>query len=128
MNRLAVVTLCLSISLMGIWANTLAKGKPYKEFQIGVSGLNAEIKDAKLIVTSITPKTPAVEASKVGDELIIDIEHYRRHPKAEHLWCVIYDPQLLIPNPKGLSTDLEGHRRTADGSIQVKVFIFGGSM
>jgi hypothetical protein len=66
-------------------------------------------------------------ASKIGDELIIDIEHYRRHPESAHLWCVIYDPQLFISNPKGLATDLEGHRSTPDGSIQVKVFIFGGS-
>ncbi|WP_438910735.1 transposase [Morganella morganii] len=31
-------------------------------------------------------------AKKIGDELIIDIEHYRRHPDCLNLWCVIYDP------------------------------------
>lgn len=66
-------------------------------------------------------------ASKVGVELIIDIEHYRRHSEADHLWCVIYDPQLLISNPKGMVSDLEGHRVTADGSIDVRVFVVGGS-
>ena len=68
-----------------------------------------------------------VHASKVGDELIIDIEHYRCHSDCDHLWCVIYDPQLLIQNPKGLVTDLEGTRNTSDGAVQVRVFIFGGT-
>lgn len=66
-------------------------------------------------------------ASRVGDELIIDIEHYRRHPDCERLWCVVYDPRQLIQNPSGLTTDLEGNRATPDGSVIVKVLIFGGS-
>jgi hypothetical protein len=65
-------------------------------------------------------------ALKIGDELIIDIEHYRRHPGCDRLWCVIYDPQRLIPNPSGLVTDLQGHRTTPDGSIQVRVFVICG--
>lgn len=65
-------------------------------------------------------------AAKVGDELIIDIEHYRRHPDCDRLWCVVYDPLQLIQNPTGLVTDLEGHRSTTDGSVHVRVFVFGG--
>lgn len=64
-------------------------------------------------------------AKKVGDELIIDIEHYRRHPDCFRLWCVIYDQLQLIPNPSGLVTDLEGQRSTPDGSVHVRIFIFG---
>jgi hypothetical protein len=65
-------------------------------------------------------------ASKVGDELIIDIEHYRRHPKCDRLWCVIYDPLHLIQNPSGLATDLEGNRSTPDGSVNVRMFVISG--
>lgn len=65
-------------------------------------------------------------ATKVGDELIIDIEHYRRHPDCVHLWCVIYDQLQLLPNPSGLIADLEGQRSTPDGSVHVRVFVFGG--
>ena len=64
-------------------------------------------------------------ASKIGDELIIDIEHYRRHMNCERLWCVIYDSSLLIPNPAGLIADLEGSRSTPDGSVVVRVFVIG---
>ncbi len=66
-------------------------------------------------------------ASKVGDELIIDIEHYRKHQNADHLWCVIYDPELYISNPKGMVNDLEGVRSTPEGSVNVKVIVVGAS-
>ena len=29
-----------------------------------------------------------VHAKRVGDELIIDIDHYRKHPDCRRLWCV----------------------------------------
>ena len=66
-------------------------------------------------------------ASKVGDELIIDIEHYRKHQNANHLWCVIYDSELYISNPKGLVSDLEGSRSTPEGNVNVKVIVVGAS-
>ena len=60
---------------------------------------------------------------KVGDELIVDIEHYRRHPECDALWCVVYDPDHYIGNASGLATDLEGTRSTADGAVDVRVFV-----
>jgi hypothetical protein len=62
---------------------------------------------------------------RIGDELIIDIAHYRRHPDCDRLWCIVYDPSQAIQNPAGL-TDLEGPHSTSDGAVQVRVFIFGG--
>jgi hypothetical protein len=67
-----------------------------------------------------------IHASKVGDELIIDIEHYRRHPQCDRLWCVIYDPEQLVSNPAGLTRDLDGLRSTPDGSVAVRVYILAG--
>lgn len=62
-------------------------------------------------------------AKRIGDELIIDIEHYRRHPECKRLWCVIYDPDQLITNAEGLKADLEGSRSSKDGQVVVKVFV-----
>jgi hypothetical protein len=62
-------------------------------------------------------------AKRVGDELIIDIEHYRRHPACLSLWCVIYDPDHLVTNAEGLITDLQGTRSTADGNVDVRMFV-----
>lgn len=62
-------------------------------------------------------------AKRIGDELIIDIEHYRRHPDCKTLWCVVYDPDHLITNAQGLKTDLDGDRKAKDGEVVVKTFI-----
>jgi len=62
-------------------------------------------------------------AKRVGDELIVDIDHYRRHPSCQSLWCVIYDPDQLITNADGLKTDLQGPRSSNDGTVHVRVFV-----
>lgn len=62
-------------------------------------------------------------ARRVGDELIIDVDHYRRHPDCSALWCVIYDPDQLITNAEGLGSDLEGPRTSKDGTVNVRVFV-----
>lgn len=45
-------------------------------------------------------------AKEVGSELIIDIEHYKKHPDCRRLVCFVYDPENKIANPRGLETDL----------------------
>ena len=60
---------------------------------------------------------------KIGDELIIDIEHYRCHPKCRILWCIIYDPNNNISNPDGLKSDIEGNRVVNGGEVSVQVHI-----
>lgn len=60
---------------------------------------------------------------KIGDELIIDIEHYRRHPACSYLWCAIYDPNHFLQNAEGLKNDLEGARSQPDGEIQTRILI-----
>lgn len=60
---------------------------------------------------------------KIGDELIIDIEHYTRHPDCKTLWCVIYDPNHFLLNAEGLKSDLEGTRGLPDGELETKVLV-----
>ena len=62
-------------------------------------------------------------ASKIGDELTIDIDHYRRHPDCATLWCVVYDPGHMLPNAEGLKRDLDGPRSTKDGTVDVRLLV-----
>lgn len=80
------------------------------------------------LVMEIKRVRDKTHAAKIGDELIIDIEHYRRHKQCNSLWCVIYDPLHLLSNPAGLAADLEGVRQTPDGEVTVKVFVFGAGL
>jgi len=61
-------------------------------------------------------------AKKVGDELIIDIAHYRAHKDCARLWCVIYDPEKLITNPEGLKA-LEGENKTSSGVVKARIIV-----
>ena len=78
--------------------------------------------DHKLVI-EIKRVRDKTHASKVGDELIVDIEHYRRHQCCDRLWCAVYDPDLLIKNPTGMISDLEGSRSTPDGLVSVHVLV-----
>lgn len=62
-------------------------------------------------------------AKRIGDELIVDIDHYRKHPACKVLWCVIYDPDHLLQNAEGFKKDLDGERTSKDGTIRVRVLV-----
>ena len=59
----------------------------------------------------------------VGQELTIDIDHYRKHPLCDRLWCIICDPKFHLQNPKGLANDLDGPRSSPQGKLTVRSFI-----
>jgi len=40
-------------------------------------------------------------AMQVGEQLILDIEHYKQHPDCGHLACLVYDPEGRISDPGG---------------------------
>ncbi len=57
---------------------------------------------------------------QIGDELIIDIAKYSKHPNCNSLYCFVYDPDYCIGNPKGLENDL--NNKSTD-EFKVKVFV-----
>jgi len=69
MKRIAMLTLLVAAAPLGALANTLPAGKDCKEFQVGVTGIFAEIKGGVLSVTKTTPKTPAAGKLQAGDVL-----------------------------------------------------------
>ena len=58
-------------------------------------------------------------AKEVGDQLIVDITRYKSHPSCKALYCLVYDPEHRVTNPRGLEADLS---KKTDG-LDVKVFI-----
>jgi hypothetical protein len=43
---------------------------------------------------------------KLGEELIIDINHYKQRSECKALVCFVYDPGHSLKNPRGLENDL----------------------
>jgi len=35
-------------------------------------------------------------AKQVGEQLILDIEHYKQHSDCGHLVCLVYDPEAAF--------------------------------
>lgn len=64
----------------------------------------------------------AAHAKKEGDELIIDVEHYRVHPGCKKLMCVVYDPDSFLPNSESLM-DIEGSRSKEGKTVDVTVLV-----
>lgn len=55
----------------------------------------------------------------LGEQLIIDIAKYKKHPQCNCLICFVYDPEGRIANPRGIENDLNG----CDSEIDVRTII-----
>lgn len=84
----------------------------------GCKRMDFFLNDEKIAIeTKMTRK--GLADKQIGDQLIIDIANYKKHPNCETLYCFVYDPNGLIRNPRGLSKDLE----STDKEINIKVII-----
>lgn len=72
------------------------------------------------IVIEVKMTRAGLNDKKVGEELTIDIAHYKSHPKCKKIYCFVYDKDCLISNPRGIEKDLE--TQSIPG-MAVKVFI-----
>lgn len=71
------------------------------------------------IVIEIKHTRKGLNARKLGEELIIDKEKYKAHPDCKKLYCLVYDPEGYINNPKAIEEDLKEETET----FSVKVLI-----
>ncbi|MCT7613175.1 hypothetical protein N5U20_08115 [Aliarcobacter butzleri] len=70
-------------------------------------------------VIEIKKTRTTLNEKKVGEELLIDIARYKKHPNCKTLICFVYDPDGRISNPSGLENDLN----IIDGILEVRVII-----
>jgi REase_DpnII-MboI len=71
------------------------------------------------IVVEIKKTGRNLRGKEIGEQLMIDTRRYGSNQEFKTLICFVYDPELLIANPAGLISDLDGMH---DG-IDVKVVI-----
>jgi hypothetical protein len=50
---------------------------------------------------------PSMSMKQLGEQLIVDIAKYKRHPMCRTLFCLVYDPDGRISNPRGVENDLK---------------------
>jgi REase_DpnII-MboI len=61
-----------------------------------------------------------LSGKEIGEQLILDISHYRNHPNCKSLICFVYDPENRIKNPRGLESDIN---RATDEAMSVELYI-----
>ncbi len=62
-------------------------------------------------------------ASKIADELMVDIECYHGRPECRHLIALVIDPARHIPDPAQFGDDLSGLRQKDGHNFDVSVLV-----
>lgn len=91
------------------WTPSYAGGNNRMDFLLKDEEIAIEVKMTR----------DGLKDKEVGDQLLIDIAKYQKHPNCKSLYCFVYDIDGHIRNPRGLEKDLS----TATGNINVKVYI-----
>ena len=78
------------------------------------------LKEEKVVI-EVKKTRDTLRDKQIGDQLLLDIAHYKEHPGCKTLVCFIYDPEAIIGNPRGLEKDLTSS--SAD-DLDVRIFIF----
>lgn len=58
------------------------------------------------VVIEVKKTREGLGDKELGEQLIIDIDKYKKHPDCEKLVCFVYDPEERIHNPVGIMNDL----------------------
>ena len=78
------------------WNPSYAGGASRCDFLLPEIGTVVEIKKTRQSMTT----------KQLGEELIIDIAKYKKHPQCARLTCFVYDPEGRVNNPRGIENDL----------------------
>jgi len=91
------------------WNPSYAGGSTRSDFLLPEIDTIIEVKKTR---QSMTDKD-------LGEQLIIDIAKYKKHPQCSSLICFVYDPEGRIANPRGIEIDLSD----CDHDINVRTII-----
>ena len=87
-----------------------AGGKSRVDFLLPEHGIIIETKMA----------SKSLKDKDIGDQLVIDFQHYKSLPNCDHLICLVYDKDINIANSSGLITDLE---KMSDNDMKITVLV-----
>ena len=71
----------------------------------GASRMDFLLKSEQIVV-EVKKTRESMSPKDLGGQLIEDIDRYQAHPDCKLLVCFVYDPEGLIPNPRGIEADL----------------------
>lgn len=72
------------------------------------------------IVIEVKKTRSNLKDKEIGEQLILDVAHYKNHPNCSVLYCFVYDPESKVKNSRGLESDLS---KQSNENLEIKVFI-----
>ncbi|HEY2093138.1 MAG TPA: hypothetical protein VGJ81_14735 [Thermoanaerobaculia bacterium] len=57
-------------------------------------------------VVELKKTRPGLTGKEIGTQLNDDIARYEKHPDCGYLFCIVYDPDHRVTNPRGFENDL----------------------
>jgi hypothetical protein len=105
-------------ALLRLYYDDVRKEEWSPSYAGGASRMDFLLPEAEAVLeVKMTRETLA--AKQLGEQLIIDIAKYQKHPQCRTLLCLVYDPQGFIANPRGIENDLNRD----DKKMAVRVLI-----
>lgn len=73
----------------------------------------------ELTIVEVKKTRKGLDDRELGNQLLVDIPRYQKHSDCKSLYCLVYDPEHRIGNPRGIEGDLS----KTHGELPVKVVI-----
>jgi hypothetical protein len=95
-------------ALLTIYFNDIRKEEWAPSYAGGASRMDFLLAESKAVI-EIKMMRPSLSTRQLGEQLIVDIAKYKSHPACHTLFCIVYDPEGRISNPRGVENDLSAH-------------------
>jgi hypothetical protein len=92
-------------ALLTIYFDDIRKEEWAPSYAGGASRMDFLLPEIEAVV-EIKMMRPSLSTKQLGEQLIVDIAKYKIHPACRTLFCVVYDADGRISNPRGVENDL----------------------
>jgi hypothetical protein len=93
-------------ALLTIYFDDIRKEEWVPSYAGGASRMDFLLPEIEAVV-EIKMTRPSLSTKQLGEQLIVDIAKYKKHPGCRTLFCIVYDPDGRISNPRGVENDLK---------------------
>lgn len=105
-------------ALLSIFFDDIRKEEWAPSYAGGASRMDFLLPELEAVV-EIKMMRQSLSTKQLGEQLIVDIAKYKKHPMCRTLFCVVYDPEGRVANARGVESDLN----TEQGDIAVRVMV-----
>ena len=96
----------LFYALLKIYFEDIRKEEWTPSYAGGASRMDFLLPEIEAVVETKMAR-PTLSTRQLGEQLIVDIAKYKKHPGSRTLFCIVYDPEGRIANPRGVENDLK---------------------